>query len=118
MSNFDNTNRGSIWKNEEKKSENQPDFNGSLNVTVTAGMTNYKNEVIVDDVEKYLIKDKTDKVVGFKMEFFVNAWRRKADASPESPALTWTISPKTKVSGAAPSASPAPAPVAEEDLPF
>ena len=72
MSNFDNTNRGSIWKNEEKKSENQPDFNGSLNVTVTAGMTNYKNEVIVDDVEKYLIKDNIGKVVGFKMEFFVN----------------------------------------------
>ena len=35
-----------------------------------------------------------------------------------TPALTWTISPKTKVGGAAPSASPAPAPIAEEDLPL
>jgi hypothetical protein len=29
---FDNTNRGSIWKNERKESENHPDFTGSLNV--------------------------------------------------------------------------------------
>ena len=46
-SNFDNTNRGSIWKNKEKKSENQPDFNGSLNVTVTTGMTNYEMRLLL-----------------------------------------------------------------------
>lgn len=32
MSNFDNTNRGSIWKNDKKETEKHPDFTGSLNV--------------------------------------------------------------------------------------
>jgi hypothetical protein len=29
---YDNTNRGAIWKNREKKDEKHPDFKGSLNV--------------------------------------------------------------------------------------
>jgi hypothetical protein len=29
---FDNTNRGSIWKNDKKETEKHPDFTGSLNV--------------------------------------------------------------------------------------
>jgi hypothetical protein len=29
---FDNTNRGAIWKNRDKKEEKHPDFKGSLNV--------------------------------------------------------------------------------------
>jgi len=29
---YDNTNRGSIWKNDNKDSEKHPDFKGSLNV--------------------------------------------------------------------------------------
>ena len=29
---YDDTNRGSIWKNEKKESEKHPDFTGSLNV--------------------------------------------------------------------------------------
>jgi len=29
---FDNTNRGAIWKNDDKQSDNHPDFKGSLNV--------------------------------------------------------------------------------------
>lgn len=32
MSNYDNTNRGSIWKNERKEKDTHPDFKGSLNV--------------------------------------------------------------------------------------
>lgn len=33
MSNqHDNVNRGAIWKNENKQSENHPDFSGSINV--------------------------------------------------------------------------------------
>ncbi len=29
---YDNTNRGSIWKNDDKESDKHPDFKGSLNV--------------------------------------------------------------------------------------
>ena len=29
---YDNTNRGSIWKNDKKETEKHPDFTGSLNV--------------------------------------------------------------------------------------
>ena len=32
MTDFDNTNRGSVWKNSKKETENHPDFTGSLNV--------------------------------------------------------------------------------------
>lgn len=29
---YDNTNRGAIWKNDDKQDEKHPDFKGSLNV--------------------------------------------------------------------------------------
>lgn len=32
MAEFDNTNRGSIWKNVRKEKETHPDFTGSINV--------------------------------------------------------------------------------------
>lgn len=32
MSNFDNTNRGAIWKNDDKQADNHPDYKGSLNI--------------------------------------------------------------------------------------
>jgi hypothetical protein len=32
MTDFDNTNRGSIWKNERKTKDTHPDFTGTLNV--------------------------------------------------------------------------------------
>ena len=32
MADYDNTNRGAIWKNDNKEKETQPDFRGVLNV--------------------------------------------------------------------------------------
>lgn len=32
MADHDNTNRGAIWKNDDKQNDNHPDFKGSLNV--------------------------------------------------------------------------------------
>ena len=32
MSEYDNTNRGSIWKNDKKDTDKHPDFTGTLNV--------------------------------------------------------------------------------------
>jgi len=32
MTEYDNTNRGSIWKNDKKENDKHPDFTGSLNV--------------------------------------------------------------------------------------
>ena len=60
---YDDTNRGSIWKNENKRPDKQDaDYTGTLNV---------------DGVE-----------------YWVNAWRRKRDASPRAPELTFTVRPK------------------------
>ena len=59
---YDNTNRGSIWKNKKKEKDTHPDFTGSLDVNGVA--------------------------------YWVNAWKRKDDASPEAPALTFSVRPK------------------------
>ena len=32
MAQYDNTNRGAIWKNEKKETDKHPDFTGSINV--------------------------------------------------------------------------------------
>lgn len=62
---YDNTNRGSVWKNKKKEKDTHPDFTGSLNVDGT--------------------------------EYWVNAWRRKADAPESAPVMTFTIRPKEVV---------------------
>ena len=62
MNEYDNTNRGSIWKNDKKETDKHPDFTGSLNVNGE--------------------------------DFWVSAWKRKADANPKAPALSFSIKPK------------------------
>ena len=59
MSEDDHTNRGSIWMNDKKETENHPDFTGSLNVE--------------------------------GKEYWVSAWKRKPDANPRAPALSFSI---------------------------
>ncbi len=63
MADYDRTNRGSIWKNDRKETDNHPDFTGSF--TDANGV-----------------------------EYWVSAWKRKQDAAPKAPALTFTLKPK------------------------
>lgn len=62
MADYDQTNRGSIWKNEKKEKDTHPDLTGSLNVN--------------------------------GVEYWVSAWKRKPDASPKAPALSFSVKPK------------------------
>lgn len=62
MTERDNTNRGAIWKNTEKQSDNHPDFKGELDVG--------------------------------GRKYWVSAWKRREDASPKAPALSFSIKPK------------------------
>ena len=59
---MDNTNRGAIWPNKDKETDNHPDFKGQINVE--------------------------------GKEFWVSAWKKKADAKPGSPSLSFSIKPK------------------------
>ena len=64
MSDYDNTNRGAIWKNEKKEQDTHPDFTGALNVE--------------------------------GVEYFFDAWKRKADASERAPALSFKVKRRDK----------------------
>lgn len=65
MSEYDNTNRGSLWKNDKMRPDKQdPEFTGTVNVGGA--------------------------------EYWVSAWKRKPDAKPTAPALTFTVKRKEK----------------------
>ena len=65
MTEYDNTNRGSLWKNEKMRPDKQdPEFTGTVNVNGA--------------------------------EYWVSAWKRKPDAKPTAPALTFTVKRKEK----------------------
>ena len=66
MTDYDNTNRGSIWGNDRKETDKHPDFTGSLNVE--------------------------------GKEYWVSAWKRKPDANPKAPALSFSVKPKDQQS--------------------
>ena len=88
MTDYTNTNRGSIWKNDKKEKDTHPDFTGKL------------------DVEG--------------VEYWVSAWKRKPDAGPKAPALSFSVKRKDE----APQRERTPAPAApadefaDDDLPF
>jgi len=83
MSDYDQTNRGSIWKNEKKEKDTHPDFTGSLNV---------------DGVE-----------------YWVSAWKRKPDANPKAPALSFRVKLKDD---SKPAGKPGKFDDLESDVPF
>ena len=89
---YDNTNRGSIWKNDRKTTDTHPDFTGTLNVE--------------------------------GVEYFFDAWKRKQDANPKAPALTFSIKRKDKqpeTPSRQPSHADKPAAMddfADDDIPF
>ncbi len=85
MSDYDNTNRGSIWKNDKQETERHPDFTGSL------------------DVEG--------------VEYWVSAWKRKPDANPKAPALSFSIRAKEQ-QPAAPAAAPVQDNGFDDSIPF
>lgn len=64
MAEYDNTNRGAIWKNDDQVEDWHPDFRGTLNVE--------------------------------GVEYFFDAWKRKPDASPKAPALSFRVKRKDK----------------------
>jgi len=84
LSQYDNTNRGSIWKNDDKENDKHPDFKGSLNVG--------------------------------GVEYWVSAWKRKPDANPKAPALSFSVKPKD-LPASAQEAAPAQT-VADDEIPF
>jgi hypothetical protein len=63
---YDNTNRGSVWRNEDKTDANPTwaDFKGSINIE--------------------------------GVEYFLNGWKRKPDANPKAPPLSFTVQRKDK----------------------
>ena len=85
MSQYDNTNRGSIWKNDDKENDKHPDFKGSLNVN--------------------------------GVEYWVSAWKRKPDANPKAPALSFSVKPKD-APAPAPAQEAVPTQVADDAIPF
>ena len=69
MADYDNTNRGSIWKNEKKREGKQDgDFTGNQNVVCPH--------------------------CGQASEFWVTAWKRKEGAKPNAAALSWSVRAK------------------------
>lgn len=86
MADFDNTNRGSIWKNDKKETEKHPDFTGSLNVN--------------------------------GVEFWVSAWKRRADQPDKAPALSFSIKAKDEAAKPASNSKTDPMDGLEDDIPF
>jgi hypothetical protein len=85
---YDNTNRGSIWKNEKKEQDTHPDFTGSQNVCCAK--------------------------CGEQSDYWVSAWKRKEGAAPKAPALSFSVKPKEQRSQA-PRAKPG-RPSADDDM--
>lgn len=83
---YDETNRGSIWKNDRKEKDTHPDFRGILNVE--------------------------------GVEYWVDAWKRKPDANPKAPALSFTVKLKEAKEQKAPVSAPSLDAMDDDTIPF
>lgn len=85
MTEYDDTNRGSIWPNDRmREGKKDPEFTGSLNVEGA--------------------------------EYWVSAWKRKPDANPKAPSLSFSI--KRKDEQRQSRADHAVSPDFDDDIPF
>lgn len=66
MTEFDNTNRGSVWMNDRKESDTHADYTGTINIE--------------------------------GVEYWLNGWRKKPDANPKAPVVSFTVKKKEKQS--------------------
>jgi hypothetical protein len=88
---FDDSNRGKVWKNDRKEKDTDADFTGSQNVVCPK------------------CNNPTD--------YWVNAWKRKDGANPKAPALSWS----TRAKDGGPARKPSEKTAAEEmddEIPF
>jgi len=65
---YDDTNRGKVWKNDRKEKDTDADLTGSQNVVCPK--------------------------CGVASDYWINAWKRKQGANPKAPALSWSTRPK------------------------
>ena len=104
-------NKGGVWKNDYKKDakDGKPDFTGNkgagLHLKIQNGDTNYKDEVIVKDIESlvtydkegnaypFLIKDANGNIVGIELRLNVKSWKREEGGKSNAPVLTFQVEP-------------------------
>ncbi len=65
---YDDSNRGKVWKNDRKEKDTDADFTGQQNVVCPK--------------------------CGNASDYWVNAWKRKEGANPRAPALSWATRAK------------------------
>ena len=65
MTTYDNSNRGQIWKNDRKTTENHPDYSGTINIE--------------------------------GVEYWLSGWKRKEDANPKAPVLSFSVTKKEAI---------------------
>jgi hypothetical protein len=76
MTTYDNTNRGSIWGNDKKKVEG-----ANPNLPDFTGLIDVEGK-----------------------EYWVSAWKKKADANPKAPALSISLTAKDEMPATQPAA--------------
>ena len=72
MTEYDNTNRGAIWKNDRKTTETQPDYTGSIEPEHTCSKCSHTETT----------------------DYWLNGWRAVEGASDRAPVLKFSVAPK------------------------